>query len=610
MSFFEELKRRKVIRVAIGYAAAAWLVLQIADVILGNLSAPGWAFEAVLLLVILGFPVALALAWAFEVRPEVAAGRTASGGRRRLDVIIVLTVIAATGLFAINWFVDDVVSRRGQDLQVDRPDNRPTNAPPSTSIAVLAFENRSADPEQEFLAEGLAEEILILLANVPEFDVISRTSSFSFKGSNEDVRTIGRALGVGSIVEGSIQKSGDRVRITVHLVNAADGRSVWSPSPFEEELTDTFAIQERIAADIVAALQVEIGSLPSRGRPTRNVEAYSNFLKARVALDAQQGGTAVRLLEEAVGFDPNFAEAWEYLAFAYWQQSGTSIDVTEAQAESHDAAAKALQIEPALIFAQALHALSDEALGDDGRAVELLIAATREQPANSAPMRTLLYELGFRGYLAEAHRMATQFVERDPLSPVAHYSLGESLVAVGRSGEALAPLKRAYELENAFASWFLPAVHLLRGDDEAAAAIYEQQLEAAGLQTSVPILELIRRARESEGGADYFDTGLSGLLATVPEAITSDWLWNNWIWHLIFGHLDDYYELIDAAEPQRGQWTDADVLIWLGTIFRETGFTAHPRFVEMSERVGSLMLWDIRGAPDFCQKTAGEWHCE
>jgi TolB-like protein len=609
MSFLEELKRRKVIRVAVGYLAAAWLILQVADVILGNLSAPGWVFQGVLLLIILGFPVALALAWAFEVRPEAAGDNAVRPRRRRVDALILLIVIAAAGLFAFNWFLDDVVTQTGQEAGVDSQAGVRSIAAPPTSIAVLAFENRSTDPEQEFLAEGLAEEILVLLANIPEFDVISRTSSFSFKGSNQDIRTIGRELGVGSIVEGSVQKSGDRVRIRVQLSNVADGRSVWSPAPFEEELMDTFAIQERIAADIVSALQVEIGSLPSRGRPTDNADAYSNFLKARVALDAQQGATAVRLLKEAVEFDPQFAEAWEYLAFAYWQQSGTSIEVSEAQSLSHEAAARALEIFPALVFAQALHALSDDALGDDGRAVELLVSATRQQPANSAPMRTLLYELGFRGYLAEAHRMATRFVERDPLSPVAHYSLGESLVAVGRSREAIAPLTRAFDLDNAFAQWFLPAVHLLRGEDEVAAAIYDQQLRTAGGDGTTSVLEIIKGARKPDGGSDLLDKELPGLIEALPDEAAFDWIWNNRVWHLVLGHLDEYYDLIDAAGPRAGRWTDADVLIWLGTVFRETGFTVHPRFIEMSERVGTPALWDVRGAPDFCRKDDNAWRC-
>ena len=189
------------------------------------------------------------------------------------------------------------------------------------SIAVLPFVNMSSDPEQEYFSDGLSEEILNLLAKIPDLKVIGRTSSFAFKGQNQDLRGIGQALGVNTVLEGSVRKSGDRVRITAQLIDVQDGAHIWSES-YDRTLNDIFAVQDNVAASIIDALQIHVGVAPTRGRPTESAEAYALFLKARASLNAFEMQDATKFAQMATELDPKFAEAYELLANCYWYLGG------------------------------------------------------------------------------------------------------------------------------------------------------------------------------------------------------------------------------------------------------------------------------------------------
>ena len=216
----------------------------------------------------------------------------------------------------------------------------------------------SPDPDQEYFSDGLSEEILNLLAKIDGLKVIGRTSSFAFKGKNEDLRNIGKALGVTTVLEGSVRKSGDRVRVTAQLIDVSDGSHLWSDT-YDRTLTDIFAVQDDVAASIIDALQIHISTTPTRGRPTESSEAYTYFLSARSALNRTESADALQSAQKAVGLDPLFAEAYELLALAYWSSNGASLDATQSQRGTNDAAAKALAIDPSLFFAQALLVESD-----------------------------------------------------------------------------------------------------------------------------------------------------------------------------------------------------------------------------------------------------------
>ena len=223
MSIFQELKRRNVIRVAVAYVIPAWLILQVADVVLGNIGAPAWVFQTILLVLGLGLPLALVFAWAFELTPEGlkrekdvdrSTSVTQQTGRK-LDRAIIAVLVIALSYFAWDKFATEVPEAT-------------TAKSDKASIAVLPFVNMSSDPEQEYFSDGISEELLNLLAKIPQFQVAGRTSSFEFKGQNDDLREIGEQLGVDNILEGSVRKGGDRVRITAQLVKVDDGFHLWS----------------------------------------------------------------------------------------------------------------------------------------------------------------------------------------------------------------------------------------------------------------------------------------------------------------------------------------------------------------------------------------------
>ena len=600
---YEELKRRNVIRVAIAYVAVSWLLIQVIETLFPVYGLSDAAIRIVVAILGIGFIPVLIIAWVFELTSEglikdedVDPSRHVSRvAGRKLDFMIIAVLVVALGFFAIDKWV--------------------TGPPPiaphqwESSIAVLPFVHISDDPGNSSFSEGLSEEVLNLLAKVSTLKVIGRESIRKFIETNGDIGDIGQALGVKTVLQGSVRSAGKRVRIAAQLTDVSDGSYLWTEN-YDRTLTDIFAVQEDVAAAIIDALQIHVVEAPTRARPTDSSEAYALFLRARVFLDAQQGWEAIPLLLQATELDPNFAEAHELLAYSYWQQGGTSISVTESQWQTNGAAAEALTHDPDLLFAQALYQLTKIENRSDLDALEALERAWREQPNSSERARILIYELTTRGYLSEAHRIAVRFVELQPLSPVAHYSLGESLVALGQTDEAYPPLQLSLELDNAFASWFVPAVDLALGRDESAIARYEAALERAGISDRAWIRELVTAARDPARGKAYLDSRIPQIIASLPEEYVSDAEITPDYWYLYFGFIDDQYEKIFAAGPNDEIWTRAIVDLWEGTVFRRVGFTADPRYLEAAELLGIVDVWEHRGPPDFCEKIEGNWVCQ
>ncbi len=315
-SVWEELKRRNVVRVALAYIIAAWLLLQVADIVLNNIEAPDWLFQATLLLVVLGFPIALILAWAYELTPEGlkkekdvdrSESITHATGRKLDFAIIGVLTIAVAYLVAekLIWS-DDLAPESQVDASIAVPQEI------VKSIAVLPFVNMSADPEQEYFSDGIAEEILNGLVKVPGLRVVARTSAFSFKGQNIDIRQVGETLNANHVLEGSVRKAGDRLRITAQLISVHDGYHLWSET-YNRQIDDVFAIQEEIARAVVSALEVTLGltddtSLVQQG--TNNTEAYNWFLRGNYYIGRQSPedfDKAIESYAKAIEFDPEFA---------------------------------------------------------------------------------------------------------------------------------------------------------------------------------------------------------------------------------------------------------------------------------------------------------------
>jgi TolB-like protein len=273
MSLFAELRRRNVFRMAVLYVVAAWLIMQVAEVVIGLAELPGWIGQLVLLVLAIGFPIALVFSWFYELTPEgislekdidPAESITRVTGRR-LDFIVIALLVAAVLLFAYDkWW---------------------TGPPPERSIAVLAFENMSGDPEQEYFSDGISEELLNLLAQIPELTVISRSSAFSFKGKNVAIPAIAEQLNVAHVLEGSVRRDGNRVRITAQLIEANSDSHLWSES-YDREFENIFAIQEEVAAAISDVLRARFATAPGGSKqPTvirsASMDAYDAYLRGR-----------------------------------------------------------------------------------------------------------------------------------------------------------------------------------------------------------------------------------------------------------------------------------------------------------------------------------------
>jgi TolB-like protein/Flp pilus assembly protein TadD len=582
------------------------MLLEVADLAFPRIGLPDWTVTLVLALSALGFPIAIILTWAFDLTPEGIV-RTQAVAPQEHHPLSIMRIIEFTVIGVLVITVGYLYSERlSLKRQVVSPSTG-TVTEISKSIAVLPFVNMSGDPGNEYFSDGLSEEILNLLARIPDLKVIGRTSSFAFKGKNGDLRVIGQALGVKTVLEGSVRKSGDRLRITAQLIDVSDGAHIWSES-YDRTMIDIFAVQDDVAAAIIDALQIHVGANPTRGRPTKDTAAYSLFLKARTSFNASKLREAEKLLLEVIELDPNFAEAYELLAYSYFAQSGWVLKAAEAQKLTAETAARALAIDPDLVFAQALYETGNLETYSLLRAIEAFERAARKQPGNPDTLRALFWYLLQAGYLQEALGVVERFVELEPLSPLAHSRLFSALYAVGRTGEAVAALELELQLGNAFAVGVLGAVNLVDNQDDSAIAHFEafQQLFDAD---SVWVRELVTAARDPATGQAVLDHRIPQIVASAQEGdayVLQDLLTK---WYLYFGFLDRYFELIlDLALDST--WSDAENLVSRGTVFRRLGFTAHPRYLEVAESLGITDVWEQRGPPDFCEKVGGKWICE
>jgi len=354
MSFIEELKRRNVIKVAIAYVIVAWLLLQVADVMLPTFGSPAWVMQAFTFLLILSFPLALFFAWAFEL--------TAEGVKREKDVDRAESIAHLTGR-KLDYIIIAVLVLAVAILVVDRYSAPPESASRQVvekSIAVLPFVNMSDDAGNEYFSDGISEEILNSLAKVKDLKVAGRTSSFAFKTRNEDLKAIGEALGVSYILEGSVRKAGPQVRITAQLVKADDGYHLWSQK-YDRELTDIFSIQDEIASEILSQLKAQLLDEERQGLVSQRTdsEVYDLYLLARQRLSSrtpQSIESAVEILDQAIAKDPAYAPAYAQRGIAEMllaDDSYGTIPREEAYVQGKHYVDAALEMNPQLAEAWA-----------------------------------------------------------------------------------------------------------------------------------------------------------------------------------------------------------------------------------------------------------------
>jgi serine/threonine-protein kinase len=477
-NFFAELKRRNVYKVAVAYAIVGWLLVQVATQVFPFFEIPNWAVRLIVLAIVIGFPIALVIAWAFELTPE-GLKRTedvdlATQTRTKSHAWIYVVIVGAAfsiGLFFIGRYTArNTASAARSEL-------------PAKSIAVLPLLNESGDPKDEYFSDGLSEELIAALAQIKGLKVIGRSSSFRFKERKEESKTIGEKLGVGTLLEGTVRKQGERVRIVAELINAADGIELWTRT-FDRELKDIFAVQEEIAAAVASSLKVRLLGMDERSsaKPaTKNTEAHNAYLLGHYHFQRRNLADhrkAVAYFDEALRLDPGYALAYAERSEAWTLIGDLSGQGKTAWPKAREDAEKAVAIAPTL--AEAHSALGwvrffaewkfAEGLSELKRAKEL-------SPANPTANDLLARVIVYLGKPDEAEKQARQAVELDPLAFPAQNNLARVLFFEGKLDEADAIARKAAELHPAAASnrRFQVLVAVQRRDGET--ALHEAQLE-------------------------------------------------------------------------------------------------------------------------------------
>ncbi len=544
MSLFAELKRRNVLRVAALYGAVAWLLLQVGDVVVEPLELPAWTMKLLILLLAGGFVVAIAVAWQFELTPQGlqrdsgALDRTifASAVRRGINAAIVVILLLGIGYYAWTRLAGD------REEAAATGDTKAPVAATAHTLAVLPFASLSSDADDGYFADGLSEELLNLLAGIEGLKVAGRTSSFYFKGRNEDLRAIGRQLGVANILEGSVRRSGSRVRVTAQLINAEDGFHLWSET-YDRELSDVLAMQDEIGRKVADALKIELmgdaGPARAKPRPAVDPEAYRLYLVARSKV-RERGfenlQSALKLFREAARHDPTFSSAYAGEAIALgllWNNHGEG-DPADPFALAERAARTAIDLDSQSSDANAalgrtlvLRASYEGAAPGDAR--RYLEQAVALDPGNAVALYWLARFEVREGNADRALELFDKVLETDPLEFIAGSARAELLSNLGRGEQALAELERLAQVypDNPTLMRNYSDVALTWGQLDRALELLEQSREVDGdMWTNLAECTIrkswgdeagARRALARIGGSALTDWTREGLLAAMDR---------------------------------------------------------------------------------------------
>jgi serine/threonine-protein kinase len=575
-NFFAELKRRNVYKVAAAYAVVAWLLMQVASQIFPFFEIPNWVVRLVVLLLLIGFPIALIIAWAFEATPEGikrtevadAAGQRSRGGA--WIYIVLIGVALSVGLFFVGRYTAGHGASQVREV---------ATAGAEKSIAVLPLLNESGDPKDEYFSDGLSEELIAALAQISGLKVIGRSSSFRFKDRKEEPKTIGEKLGVSTLLEGTVRKQGDRVRIVAELVNAADGIELWTRT-FDRELKDIFAVQEEIARAVAESLKVTLLGSDERlaTKPaTKNTEAHNAYLLGhyyfqRRNLDDYR--KAVTYFDEAIHLDPDYA-----LAYAERSEAWTFIgDLTgqrePAWSKARSDAEKAVAIAPALAEARA--ALGWVRFFIDWKFAEGLSELKRAKelsPANPTANDLLARVMVYLGRVDEAERQVRHAVELDPLSVIAQGNLARVLLFAGKLEEADAAARKAAELQPTSASshrWQV-VVAVLRGDRETALGEAHLEPDEGYRRFELALAQQLQGDRQAADAAvaDLIANGRDQLAYQIAEV------------YAVRGEKDKAFEWLQTAFDQHDTGTLA---LLVDPLLR--GLRDDPRYKNLLVKLG------------------------
>ena len=609
MSLFDELKRRKVFKVGAGYLVVAWLVVQAASIGFPAFDAPPWALRIFILVIFLGFPISLVFAWAFDVTPD---GLKSEGGMRGSKGFLLIAGGLAALAFA--WYF------KGQPAYLDAATAPAATAaapasavkPPAPisrkSIAVLPFVNMSADKDQEYFSDGIAEEILNALAQVKDLKVAGRTSSFQFKGKNDDLRAVGQALGVAHILEGSVRKQGDKVRITAQLIQTDSGFHLWSES-YDGDLKDVFTLQENIARSITDKLQVILHGDQMKQlveAPTKNTEAYTLYLQATQVFNRRDGArfpAAIAQLEQALKLDANFARAHARLAAMQSVAANYDPGVRDSAATAVEEHARlATKLDPRLAEP---HAALGALYTRQRRYVEAFESLDRALELDPNDVTANFWHatlLCTTGYLTKCDAELDRVLEIDPMMPNALSWRGRELVRTGDLAKAELLLRRSEDVGLAHAGLALGSLADARGNRAEAERYWALGNRPFLNDFPAGSAEIIAHGIYSDGPAKAKAIEvINQYLATNPETISAVAI----------------NALMRLGQPQRAlalakRGITSNEAIVLNPIWENAGLGVRtsPEFMAFAREIGLVRLWDKLGPPDLCAKNGkGDYVC-
>jgi len=548
LSIFEEIKRRNVIRVGIAYAVLSWLVLQVTDVVVPILDLPDWVARLVLFLLLVGSPFALFFAWAYELTPEGlkrekdvdrSQSITTQTGRK-LDRAIIGTLAVAIAVLLLDRFTGSApedtaiqpLHQAASESNKRAPDGSQRSASGSDkSVAVLPFVNMSDDEQNEYFSDGISEELLNVLVRIEGLRVPSRTSSFTFKGSTLKVSDIGRELGVANVLEGSVRKAGNRIRVTAQLIDVDTDTHLWSET-YTRELVDIFAVQDEIAHAIVNALQVTLSGEEEQAldeRPTDNIEAYNEYLYGRHWWNQRIPGRmteAIAPLRRALDLDPQFVEAWAALADVYlllpeYEEGSVAENIPLAMEATQEALAIDPESAQALTTSAYIKAMYyyqwEEAEAEFRRAIELS-PDYRTAHQWYAEMLVVLRRTD------EAMVQLDLAADVDPLAPIIPHIRGWVTAWAGQLDQAKRHYRDALRLDPGFPYSIgnLGWTHLRLGEFEQARERFREVAELLDQDPSDTLLlvdALEEPAYRDEAVTRFLETPIPGQPFDTPVAL-------------------------------------------------------------------------------------------
>ncbi|MGD8773487.1 MAG: tetratricopeptide repeat protein [Gammaproteobacteria bacterium] len=659
MSFIDEIRRRNVARVGVLYVVAAWLLLQVTDVLSSLLPVPVWTGSLVFILLVIGFPLVLIFSWIYELTPEgikrekdVDRSQSVTGETgRKINILIIVLLVLAIATVLLDRFipheapvVEQATVEETEAARAEEPADPAAMvaqkfAPPADrSVAVLPFVNMSGNPENEYFSDGLTEELLNVLAKMDGLRVAARTSSFRFKGEVGDPAEIGEALNVNHLLEGSVRQSGDRIRITAQLINASDGYHLWSET-YDRTLDDVFAIQDEISRAVASALEVRLLGGPDAASPvrvaTRNMAAYNAYLKGTQLLAGSGVDTyraAEALFEEALRLDPDFAAAHAGLARAWVDLANWgTLDFRDTLPKVQEQIDKALAIDPQLPDAWVLKAWirywSDPVRRDRAGTAEDLRQALELEPGNVRASEWLAFVLAQMGERDEAVNVLEEAIERDPLSVALRLQMGAILEILTRFEEAEANYNLAVDLapDDPNAVGQLAEFKTNRGQVAEAVVLEERLLELDPLDPEVPaflwldylhmgdderaeawVTETIRRDPEAEvsplGRAvlAYYRGEDADAYAIAMEELSQTL--NNRL-----GSISVYRIMVRDIALARGDLSEAEAVMegwWEGVT--DSAFAIDPELDSLMIRLNALPVIAARNGRETAQRIAAD----